>query len=68
MYHWSFEALLGRQQVDVLVELAAHEAPAALQVAQQRVRLVLGGDADAADPELTQFESAKSMIRNLPPK
>ena len=43
------EALLGRQQVDELVELAAHEAPAALQMAQQRVRLVLGGDADAAD-------------------
>jgi hypothetical protein len=40
--------LLRGQQVDELTHLVAQEAPAALQVAQQRVRLVLGDHADAA--------------------
>ena len=43
------QALLGRQQIDHFIELGAQKAPATLQVAQQRVRLVLGDDADAAD-------------------
>jgi hypothetical protein len=41
--------LLCRQDVDELVEAAVEEAPAALQVLDQALRLVLGGDADAAD-------------------
>jgi hypothetical protein len=41
--------LLRRQQVDELVHLALEEGPAALQVAQQAVALVLGDHADAAD-------------------
>ncbi len=43
------DALLRRHQVDELIELAAQEAPAALQVLDQAVRLVLGHDADAAN-------------------
>jgi glycogen phosphorylase len=43
------EALLRRQQVDELVHLRAQEGPAALQVAQQAVALVLGDHADAPD-------------------
>src|SRR6185369_4239864 len=42
-------ALLRRQQVDEFIELVAQERPAALQVAQQAVRLVLGQHADASD-------------------
>jgi hypothetical protein len=42
-------ALLRRQQIDELVHLAFHECPAALQVPQQAVALVLRDDADAAD-------------------
>jgi hypothetical protein len=41
--------LLRRQQVDELVHLALQEGPAALQVAQQAVALVLRDDADAPD-------------------
>ena len=43
------DALARRQDVEALVALRAEEVPAALQVADQAVRLVLGGDADAAD-------------------
>ena len=43
------ELLLRRQDVDELVEAAVEEAPAALQVLDQALRLVLGGDADAPD-------------------
>ena len=43
------DALAGRQDVEALVSLGPQEVPAALQVADQRMRLVLGGDAEAAD-------------------
>jgi hypothetical protein len=43
------DLLLGRQDVDELVEAAVEEAPSALQVLDQALGLVLGGDADAAD-------------------
>ena len=43
------DALARRKDVEALVALGAEEVPAALQVADQAVRLVLGGDADAAD-------------------
>ena len=43
-------ALLSRQQIDKLVHLFAEERPAALDVLHQRVRLILGNNADAADP------------------
>ena len=43
------DALARRQDVEALVALGPEEVPAALQVADQAVRLVLGGDADAAD-------------------
>ena len=38
------DALARRQDVEALVALGAQEVPAALQVADQAVRLVLGGD------------------------
>jgi hypothetical protein len=43
------DLLLRRQELDELVEAPVEEAPAALDVADQAVRLVLGGDADLAD-------------------
>ena len=43
------DALLGRQQLDELVEAAVEEGPAALHVADQALRLVLRADADAPD-------------------
>ena len=43
------QPLLGRQQLHELAELAAQLTPAALDVQQQRVRLVLREHADAAD-------------------
>ena len=43
------DALARRQDVEALVSLRPQEVPAALQVADQRMRLVLGGDANAAD-------------------
>jgi hypothetical protein len=42
------DALLRRQQVDELVHLVLQKRPAALQMAQQAVALVLRDDADAA--------------------
>ncbi len=65
---FAMHALLSRQQIDKLVHLFAEERPAALDVLHQRVRLILGNNADAADPELMQLDNAKSIIRNLPPK
>jgi hypothetical protein len=43
----AFHPLLRGPQVDELAEFAAQKAPAALQMAQQRVRLVLRDDRDA---------------------
>ena len=43
------EPLGGGQDIETLVAFRAEEVPAALHVADQAVRLVLGGDADAAD-------------------
>ncbi len=43
------DLLLGRQDVDEFVKAAVEKAPAALQVLDQALCLVLGGDADAAD-------------------
>ena len=42
------ELLLRGQDVDVLADAAVEKAPAALQVADQTLRLILRGDADAA--------------------
>ena len=42
-------ALRGRQQVDELLQAPVEEAPAALQVPDQAVRLVLRGHPDSAD-------------------
>ncbi len=44
--------LLRGEQIDHFVEFGAQKAPAALQVAQQRVRFVLGDHADAADARI----------------
>ena len=46
-YQCSSHPLLRRHQVDELLHAAVEEAPAALDVADQAVRLVLRGDADA---------------------
>ena len=43
------DLLLRRQEVDEFVETAVEEAPATLQMVDQALRLVLRGDADAAD-------------------
>ncbi|MND93382.1 hypothetical protein D3C80_855680 [compost metagenome] len=43
------DLLLGGKELDELVEAAIEETPAALDVADQAVGLVLGGDADLAD-------------------
>ncbi len=45
----AFDALLRGPQVDEFVELAAQKPPAALQVSQQRMRLVLRDHGNAAD-------------------
>ncbi len=42
-------ALGGGQNIEAFVPLRAEEVPAALQVADQRMRLVLRGHTDAAD-------------------
>jgi hypothetical protein len=67
-YHASSRLLLRRQHVDELVELAVEEAPAALHVRIRLCALYCVSDADAPMPEFTQFDSTKSMMRNLPPK
>ena len=67
------DALLRRHQVDGLVQLRAQEAPAALDVAQQRVALVLRHHADAADArvdavrqrEIDDAELAAEVHRRL---
>jgi len=41
--------LAGRQDVERLVAFGAQEVPAALQMADQGMRFVLRGDADAAN-------------------
>ncbi|MGY3356921.1 hypothetical protein ACVWZK_003584 [Bradyrhizobium sp. GM0.4] len=43
------DALARREDVEALVALGAEEVPAHLKVPDQAVRLVLGGDGDAAD-------------------
>ena len=43
------DALRGGEDVEAFVALGAQEVPAALKVPDERVRLVLRGDADAAD-------------------
>ena len=53
-------ALLRRQQIDELVHLALQEGPAALQVAQQTVRLVLRDDADAPNRRNSGSSTARS--------
>ena len=62
------DLLLRRHHLDELAELAAQIAPAALHVLDQRLRLVLRQDEIWRMPEFTQFDSTKSMMRNLPPK
>ncbi len=54
------DALGGRQNVEALVALGAEEVPAALHVADQRMRLVLGGDADAADTGVQAHWTARN--------
>jgi hypothetical protein len=53
------DALLGGQQLDELVEFLAQEAPAPLQVAQQRVGLVLGDHPDAAHARVDAVRQRK---------
>ena len=69
------DPLLRRQDVDKLMEAAVEEAPAALQVLDQALRLVLRGDADAADAgihairqgEVDDAELAAERNRRLRP-
>ena len=52
-------ALLGGQQIDELVHLGFQESPAALQMPQQAVRLVLRNDADAPDAGVQAIRQRK---------
>ena len=47
--HGLRDALARREDVEALVTLGTEEIPAHLQVADEAVGLVLGGDRDAAD-------------------
>ena len=68
-------ALARGQDVEALVALVAEEIPAALQMPDEAVRLVLGGDADAADAgierigegEIDDARLAAEMHRGLGP-
>ena len=63
------DALAGGQDVEALVALGAEEVPAALQVADQaECALYWVATPMRRMPELSAFDSAKSMIRVLPPK
>jgi hypothetical protein len=62
------DLLLGRQQVDEFVEAAVEEAPAALQVWIRLCALYWVATPMRRMPELTQLDSVKSMMRNLPAK
>jgi hypothetical protein len=53
------DPLLGRQQIHEFVEFAAQETPAALDVLDQRMGLVLGDDADAADARIHAIGQGK---------
>jgi nanoRNase/pAp phosphatase (c-di-AMP/oligoRNAs hydrolase) len=68
-YHWVSDTrwLAGRMS-KLSFRSGRKKIPAALQVADQRMGLVLGGHADAAMPELRALERAKSIILVLPPK
>jgi hypothetical protein len=66
------DLLLRRQDVDELVEAAVEEAPAALQVLDQALCLVLGGDADAADAGIDavrqrEVDDAEFAAETAPP-
>ena len=55
-YHWfSRDALGGGQDVEALVALGPQEVPALLQMADQGMGLVLGGDADAANARIDRI-------------
>ena len=65
-------ALARRQDVEAFVALGAEEVPAALQVPDQAVRLVLGRHRDAADAGIQrvgqrEIDDARSCRRNTPP-
>ena len=62
------DALLRGQEIDELVDLAAQEAPAALKMAGRLWDLYCVMTLMRRSPELMQLDSAKSMMRNLPPK
>ncbi len=60
--------LTGWQNVETLVALGAKKTPAALQMADQAMGLVRVATAMRRMPEFSAFDSAKSMMRDLPPK
>jgi len=60
--------LLRGQQVDELVEAAIEETPATLQVADQALRLVLRGDADAADAGIDAVRQREIENAEFPPE
>ena len=53
------DALRGGQDVEAFVALGPQEVPALLQMADQRMGLVLGGDADAADAGIDRVGQRK---------
>ena len=68
----SSDALAGGQDVEGLVALGAQEVPAALQVADQAVRLVLRGHRDAADAGIDrvrqrEVDDARLAAEDRPP-
>mmetsp|Transcript_28475 Transcript_28475/g.53348 ORF Transcript_28475/g.53348 Transcript_28475/m.53348 type:complete len:417 (-) Transcript_28475:13-1263(-) len=53
------QLLRGGQDIQALIALGPEKAPAPLQVADQRVRLVLGGDANATDARIDGVRQGK---------
>ena len=52
-------ALAGGQNVEAFIAFGAHEVPGALHVADEAVRLVLGGNANAADARIDGIRQRK---------
>jgi hypothetical protein len=61
-------ALAGRKNIEAFIPFGAKEVPTVLQVTDQAVRLVLGGDADAPDAGVEGVRQREIDDPDLPPK
>ena len=62
------DALAGRQDIETLVALGTQEVPATLQVTDETVRLVLRGDADAANARVEGIRKGEVDDARLAPE